>query len=123
MYLSAFVKDENLTVHSSQCSHVLREWRKYGLPVVTMAESEMGLTRQLKALNIRVHSIRVMPCAGLPEGFWSRTPAGTPLKLLSTREGAQRATQRVKREIALEWAARINDMSPMLRELMGMPQQ
>jgi hypothetical protein len=123
MFLSAFVKDDAVTVHSSRCSHVVRDWRKYGQPVVANAESEMGLMRQLKALGIRVHSVRVMPCAGLPEGFWSQTPSGAQLKLLSTREGARQATKRIERQVAKEWQGVVNDMSPYLREAFGLTRE
>lgn len=124
MYLSAFINEnDELTVHSSQCSHVVRNWRKFGQPIVTNAESQMGMLRQIKALGIRVSSVRVMGCAGLPEGFWSQTPAGTNLKLLSTREGAHRATQRIKREVSEEWKTTIDNMGPMLREMFDLTPQ
>jgi hypothetical protein len=122
--LSVFIdSDDKVTVHSAQCSHVLREWRKYGRPVIAQAESVMGAAKQLKALGIRVESFRIMPCANLPEGFWSSTPGGSKLKLLSTETGAQRATRRVLKQVREEWQTTINNMSPYLREAFGLQQE
>ena len=123
MYLSAFILDENVTVHASSCSYVVREWRTYGTPVITNATSELGLVRQLKSAGIRVQTYRVMPCAGLPEGFWSQTPGGSNLRLLATAQGAKNATTRLKRKTLQELESTVNDMSPYLREMLGLAQQ
>jgi hypothetical protein len=123
VFLSAFIADEKLTVHKSGCSHVVRNWREFGAPIVTNAQSQMGLMRQVKNLGIRVQSVRVMPCAGLPEGFWSHTPSGQPLRLLDTVEGAHRATKRVERIARAEMTHIIDNMSPMLREMFGLSRQ
>lgn len=122
MFLSAFIVNEKVTVHASGCSHVVRDWRKYGTPLITCAESKLGLVRQLKASRVRIDSVRVMPCAGIPEGFWSRTPLGEPLRLLSTESAAKNATKRLERQVAEEFKQVVNDMTPMLREILGLKQ-
>lgn len=122
MFLSAFVSGEKITVHASGCSHVVRDWRKYGTPLIKLAESKLGLVRQLKASGIRIDSVRVMPCAGIPEGFWSLTPTGERLRLLSTESGAKTASKRLERQILTEARTAINDMSPYLREMLGLTQ-
>ena len=121
--LSAFIVDGHVKVHASSCSHVVRDWRVLGTPLVRNAESEMGLMRQLKAHGIRIDSVRVMPCAGIPEGFWSRTPSGAPLRLLDTQAGAQRATKRIERLVAAELKTAIDNMSPYLREALGLTRE
>jgi len=121
--LSVFADNGKITVHSSQCSHVVRDWRKYGTPVVQYAESQMGAIRQLKSAGIRIDSLRIMGCTELPEGFWSRTPSGEPLRLLSTETGAVRATRRLERLVVEEMRTAINDMSPYLREMLGLTRQ
>lgn len=121
--LSAFIVDGNVRVHAASCSHVVRDWRTLGTPLVKNAESELGLMRQLKAHGVRIDSVRVMPCTGIPEGFWSRTPSGEPLRLLDTQKGAQRATRRIERLVAAELKTAVDNMSPYLREALGLTRE
>lgn len=121
--LSAFIVDGNVRVHAASCSHVVRDWRALGTPLVKNAESELGLMRQLKSHGVRIDSVRVMPCAGIPEGFWSRTPSGEPLRLLDTQKGAQRATRRIQRLVAAELKTAVDNMSPYLREALGLTRE
>ena len=121
--LSAFIVDGHVRVHAASCSHVVRDWRALGTPLVKNAESELGLMRQLKAHGVRIDSVRVMPCAGIPEGFWSRTPSGAPLRLLDTQAGAQRATKRIERLVAAELKTAVDNMSPYLREALGLTRE
>src|SRR6478752_5705862 len=121
--LSAFIVDGNVKIHASTCSHVVRDWRSLGTPLVKNAESQQGLIRQLKAHGVRIDSVRVMPCAGIPEGFWSRTPSGAPLRLLDTEAGAKRATRRIERLVAAELKTAVDNMSPYLREALGLTRE
>lgn len=121
--LSAFVTEGHVKIHGASCSHVVRDWRALGTPIVKSAESQMGVLRQLKAHGIRIDSVRVMPCAGVPEGFWSRTPSGAPLRLLDTEKGAQRATRRIQRMVEDEMSTMIDNMSPYLREMFGLSRE
>jgi len=104
VYVSAFFPENTdgvVRVHGAECTHVHRDWRAYGAPVKMFVQSEIGIERQLKKQGIRFTGLYVLPCALIPEGFWSYTPDGAPLGLLSTSEGAKTATRRFKADEAL----------------------
>lgn len=122
-YVHAFFPDndeEIVRVHGAHCTHVHRDWRSYGAPVKLFVESRLGIERQLKARKIRYQGIRVLPCAGIPVGYWSRTPDGEPLTLLSTRSAARRSTARIKGiEMNTENFRKVTSLAPYLSERYG----
>lgn len=104
VYVSVFFPENTdgiVRVHGSECTHVHRDWRAYGAPIKMYVESEKGIIRQLKSQGIRFSGLYVLPCALIPEGFWSFTPDGERLGMLSTYQGAKTATRRFRQDLAL----------------------
>jgi hypothetical protein len=104
VFVSAFFPNSDdaiVRVHDSSCTHIHRDWRAYGAPVKMCVQSYEGIVCQLKRHGIRFSGLYVLPCALIPEGFWSYTPDGERLNLLSTAEGAKAATRRFKADLAL----------------------
>ena len=98
--VAAFFPDndeEIVRVHDASCTHTLRDWRSYGTPVMLYVESGKAIVRQLSRNGIRFKGVRVMPCARIPEGYWSHTPTGARMKLHGTRTGALNATRRIRK--------------------------
>lgn len=103
-YVSVFFPENTdgvVRVHGSECTHVHRDWRAYGAPVKMFVQSHIGIERGLKRQGIRFSGLYVLPCALIPEGFWSYTPDGERLGLLSTSQGARTATRRFRADLAL----------------------
>jgi len=98
--VAAFFPDndgEIVRVHDASCTHTLRDWRAYGAPVMLYVETGKAIVRQLSKNGIRFKGVRVMPCARIPEGYWSHTPTGERMKLHHTRIGALNATHRIRK--------------------------
>lgn len=92
-------RQENIRIHGAGCTHAVRDFRKYGEPLYVYAESLYGVIRQVKRADVRIYGVRVLPCAPIPEGFWSYTPAGNRLKLHATESAAKQLTRRVRNEL------------------------
>lgn len=104
VFVSAFFPNNDdaiVRVHDSNCTHIHRDWRAYGAPVKLYVQSHEGIARQLRRQGIRFSGLYVLPCALIPEGFWSHTPDGERLNLMSTHEGARAATRRFNSDVAL----------------------
>lgn len=113
-----FLADEKIRVHSGACSYTIRESKIAGAPAMIKAESLQGLLMALKRRGIRSNDIHFMPCCGVPEGFDILSPNGEVLKLSTTRQGAARATSRIKREAQQELTATIEGLSAFARQML-----
>jgi len=123
MTVSVFFPDdaaEIVRVHGSHCTHITRDWRQYGAPVNMYVQSVDGVIRNLKREGIRFKGVRVLPCAAIPEGFWSHTPDGGLLKLHATSIAAKALTRKIaKVESDRNKFNKITDIAPYLIERYG----
>lgn len=122
MTVAAFFPDsdeEIVRVHGAHCTHLTRDWRKHGRPVMMYVQSHAGVARQMRSQGIRFKGVRIMPCAQIPEGFWSYTPEGERLKLHATEQGAKVLTRRIRKLNESLPQFRITDVSPWLKERYG----
>lgn len=121
--LAAFVTgDETIRVHAAGCSHTLRETRAHGTGVLVAVESQLGLIRELKRKGIRSNNLYFLGCVGVPEAFAILSPAGEPVSMASSRQGAVKASGRIKREARQELAAAIGKLSVFARQMMDAQQ-
>lgn len=89
--------DGIVRVHGGECSHIVRDWRKFGTPMSFYAMSTTGIAKRLRREGIRFNGIYVLPCAALPQGYWSYTPTGEPLKLHTTPNSAKVLTRKIRK--------------------------
>lgn len=118
------VDEEIVRVHSADCTHITRDWKRHGAPVMLYAVSYMGIAKNLRKQGIRFKGIHVLPCAPLTEGFWSYTPEGEKLKLHVTQVTAKALTRKLKK-LSDEDRSKFNkvtDVAPYLMERYGFTQ-
>lgn len=118
--LAAFVNNETgaIRIHADNCSHSLRETRRYGMPVIFSTESTLGMVRHLKSKGIRSNDLYFLGCVGVPESFAILAPNGDRVSAASSRKAASKAAGRINRQARQELAQAIQGLSTFARQLM-----
>ena len=88
--------DGIVRVHGGECSHIVRDWRQHGTPMSFYAMSTSAIAKRLRREGIRFTGVYVLPCAALPQGYWSFTPNGEQLKLHTTPNSAKALTRKIR---------------------------
>lgn len=110
---------EIVRVHNADCSHVTRDWRVHGKPVRLVVQSVSDIVRQLKRHDIRFKGIYVLPCAPIPEGYWSYSSDGEMIKLHATKNAASALSRKIRKIEGEHTFNRVTDLAPYMIERYG----